>query len=75
MATVGKGKYTYELVPDWEKLPEGWALGQTAIVTGLSGSCLSLQPRRAPADSPRPRWQFPHLVGRGTASRRSRDVH
>ena len=33
MATVGKGKYTYELVPDWEKLPEGWALGQTAIVT------------------------------------------
>ena len=33
MATVGKGKYTYELVPDWEKLPEGWVLGQTAIVT------------------------------------------
>ena len=33
MATVGKGKYTYELVPNWEKLPEGWALGQTAIVT------------------------------------------
>jgi len=33
MATVGKGKYTYELVPNWEKLPEGWVLGQTAIVT------------------------------------------
>ena len=33
MATVGRGKYTYELVPDWERLPEGWVLGQTAIVT------------------------------------------
>ena len=28
MATVGKGKYTYELVPGWEKLPEGWVLGR-----------------------------------------------
>ena len=33
MATVGTGKYTYELVEDWAKLPEGWVLGQTAIVT------------------------------------------
>ena len=33
MATVGSGKYTYELVEDWAKLPEGWTLGQTAIVT------------------------------------------
>ena len=33
MATVGTGKYTYELVGDWAKLPEGWILGQTAIVT------------------------------------------
>jgi DNA-binding beta-propeller fold protein YncE len=33
MVTVGTGKYTYELVEDWEKLPQGWALGQTAIVT------------------------------------------
>ena len=33
MATVGTGKYTYELVEDWAKLPEGWTLGQTAIVT------------------------------------------
>ena len=31
--TVGTGKYTYELVEDWAKLPEGWTLGQTAIVT------------------------------------------
>ncbi len=33
MPTVGNGKYTYERVENWEKLPEGWALGQTAIVT------------------------------------------
>ena len=33
MATVGTGKYTYELVEGWGNLPEGWNLGQTAIVT------------------------------------------
>ena len=33
MATVGSGKYTYELVEDWAKLPDGWTLGQTGIVT------------------------------------------
>ncbi|MEK7807409.1 MAG: hypothetical protein AAB528_06710, partial [Chloroflexota bacterium] len=33
MVTVGTGRYTYELVENWEKLPAGWVLGQTAIVT------------------------------------------
>ena len=33
MVMVGTGKYTYELVKDWERLPAGWVLGQTAIVT------------------------------------------
>ena len=33
MTTVGTGKYTYELVENWERLPQGWRLGQTAIVT------------------------------------------
>ena len=33
MATVGTGKYTFELIEDWAKLPEGWVLGQTGIVT------------------------------------------
>ena len=33
MTTVGTGSYTYELVKDWAKLPAGWSLGQTAIVT------------------------------------------
>lgn len=33
MVTVGRGKYTYEAVDGWAKLPDGWTLGQTAIVT------------------------------------------
>ena len=33
MPTVGAGKYTYELVEGWGVLPQGWELGQTAIVT------------------------------------------
>jgi DNA-binding beta-propeller fold protein YncE len=33
MASVGTGKYTYELLKDWAKLPAGWTLGQTGIVT------------------------------------------
>ena len=33
MATVGSGKYTYEIVEGWAKLPDGWVLGQTGIVT------------------------------------------
>ena len=33
MVRVGAGTHVYEQVESWEKLPEGWALGQTAIVT------------------------------------------
>src|ERR1700675_3094814 len=33
MTTVGTGAHTYELVEDWAQVPEGWMLGQTAIVT------------------------------------------
>ena len=33
MATVGTGKYTYEIVEGWGSFPQGWELGQTAIVT------------------------------------------
>ena len=33
MPTVGAGKYTYELVEGWGAFPQGWELGQTAIVT------------------------------------------
>ena len=33
MTTVGTGAHTYELVDDWARLPAGWTLGQTGIVT------------------------------------------
>ncbi len=29
---VGSGKYTYELVPGWAKLPSGWEFKQVAGV-------------------------------------------
>ena len=32
MATVGNGKYTYELIQDWPKLPEGESLGIVSAV-------------------------------------------
>ena len=32
MATVGSGKYTYELIQDWPKLPEGESLGIVSAV-------------------------------------------
>ena len=44
MATVGRGKYTYELVPDWEKLPEGWVLGTDGHRDGQARPGLPLQP-------------------------------
>jgi hypothetical protein len=31
MATVGTGKYTYELVEDWARLPEGWVLAKPVL--------------------------------------------
>jgi len=36
MVRVGAGTHVYEQMEDWEKLPEGWVLGQTAIVTDKS---------------------------------------
>ena len=33
MVRVGAGARVYEQVEDWEELPDGWVLGQTAIVT------------------------------------------
>ncbi len=32
MTTVGTGNFTYELVQDWPKLPEGWTFGTTSAV-------------------------------------------
>ena len=28
MATIGSGDFTYEVVDDWAKLPDGWTIGQ-----------------------------------------------
>ena len=33
MVRVGAGTHVYEQLESWEKLPEGWVLGQTGIVT------------------------------------------
>jgi DNA-binding beta-propeller fold protein YncE len=33
MASVGTGNYTYDLLDEWARLPEGWVLGETGIVT------------------------------------------
>ena len=32
MATVGNGQYTYEVIEDFIKLPQGWAFGTVAGV-------------------------------------------
>ena len=32
MTTVGTDKYTYELVQDWAKLPQGWTFGLVSAV-------------------------------------------
>src|ERR1700756_589350 len=32
MATVGQGKYRYQPVEKWEKLPAGWSFGEVAGV-------------------------------------------
>ena len=32
MATVGSGKFTYEVIEDWAKLPPGWSFGKVASV-------------------------------------------
>lgn len=32
MTTVGSGKYTYRLIKDWAKLPQGWSFGTVSAV-------------------------------------------
>ena len=32
MTTVGSGKYTYQLVQDWPKLPDGMTLGAVSAI-------------------------------------------
>ena len=46
MVRVGAGVRVYEQAENWEKLPEGWVLGQTAIVTAVSYTHLTLPTKR-----------------------------
>jgi len=75
MATVGNGKYTYEQVENWEKLPEGWELGQTAIVTDSEDRVYLFNRGEHPLIVLDPGRQLSRLVGRGRAHRRARHVH
>ena len=36
MATVGSGKYTYEVIEDWARLPEGMTFGTVSAVASDS---------------------------------------
>ena len=40
-ATIGTGTFTYDIVRDWAKLPQGWALGQAEPATEY---CLAVRP-------------------------------
>jgi DNA-binding beta-propeller fold protein YncE len=33
MTTVGRGIYTYEIIEDWARLPQGWEMGQAEPAT------------------------------------------
>ncbi len=45
MATVGSGKYTYEYIPDWAKLPSGQEFGTcSAVASGLQLTGAAMAP-------------------------------
>ena len=48
MATVGSGKYTYEYIPDWAKLPAGQELGTCSAVATDSQDRVYVFQRRSP---------------------------
>ncbi len=49
MATVGSGKYTYEVVQDWARLPEGMAFGTvSAVATDSQGRVYAFQRAEPP---------------------------
>ena len=75
MVTVGTGKYTYELLKDWEKLPAGWALGQTAIVTDSRHRVYLFNRSDHPLIVLDREGKLPDRMGRGGAHRRPRYVH
>ena len=49
MATVGTGKYTYEVIQDWAKLPPGETFGQvSAVATDLQDRVYAIQRKDPP---------------------------
>jgi hypothetical protein len=64
IAQVGTGKYTYELIRDFCKLPAGQSFG---LVSGGGGGCagprLRVPAQGSPGRSLRPRWEVPRRLG------------
>ena len=50
MATVGSGKYTYEVIEDWARLPDNITFGNVSAVAADS------QDRVYASIAPIPRW-------------------
>src|SRR5262249_24189091 len=48
MATVGTGKYTYELIENWAKLPPGQTFGNTSAVATDSQDRVYVFQRKEP---------------------------
>ena len=47
LTTIGHGKFTYEWVEGWGKLPEGWPkLGQCGVVTDSQDRVYCFKPER-----------------------------
>ena len=53
MATVGTGKYTYELIENWAKLPPGETFGNTSAVA-TDSPFRAFQMRIVPSEFPVP---------------------
>ena len=75
MTTLSAGKYTYELIEGWAKLPEGWVLGTDWDHDRFPGQGLSVQSKRSPDGRPRSGRKLPDLLGRGRAYRRPLRIH
>ena len=48
MTTIGTGKYTYQLIENWAKLPAGQTFGNTSAVTTDSRDRVYVFQRKAP---------------------------
>ena len=75
MTTVGTGKYTYTLIEDWAKLPQGESFGMvSAVATDSQDRVYAFSVRTASANV-RPGRQPPELLGHRCDHRPSRHLH